>query len=357
MPRIVVYLLIGLMLRVIADLVPVDVSPILDVGGYGKNFIVGLILLRGGFVLKDFRRSNVGTILPGIAALVVEILTILTLLKLVFAWGWDASLFAAFLLSAVSPSIAIPTALEYAGTSREEELEMRGMLKTTLAQIVVLWVLVDNVIVVVGLDIMAYPGALDIPRIGLSILMSIGLGGVVGYGASLLRGSPWFGALIILLVCWIIVMFGPALGLMTIITIGSISVVYSKRRFSKDGEEAGPFEELWSVLAPAFFIFIAFEVEVLGLWESLAMGLLLIPAGSAARFALLAVIGDRIQPGLARARYWMLPKATIQAGFGGLALTAGIAHGAEIQALAVMAIVIMAPLGSAAIYRFGFRPQ
>jgi Kef-type K+ transport system membrane component KefB len=350
-------LLIGLLLRIVADLAAVDVGPVLDVGGYGKNFIVGLILLRGGFVLKDFRRSNVGTILPGIAALVVEILTILTLLKLVFDWDWNASFFAAFLLSAVSPSIAIPTALEYAGTSREEELEMRGMLKTTLAQIVVLWVLVDNVIVVVGLDIMAYPGALDIPRIGLSILFSIGLGGIVGYGASFLRGSPWLGAMLVLAVCWFIVTFGPQIGLMIIITIGAISVVFSKQRFGQDGEEERPFEQLWSFLAPAFFVYIAFEVEVLGLWESLAMGLLLIPAGSAARFGLLALLGDRIQPGLARARFWMMPKATIQAGFGGLALTAGIAHGAEIQALAVMAIVMMAPMGSAAIYRFGFRSR
>jgi hypothetical protein len=46
-----------------------------------------------------------------------------------------------------------------------------------------------------------------------------------------------------------------------------------------------------------------------------------------------------------------MPKATIQAAFAGLALDRGLAEGALILSAGVLAVVILAPLGSLALSR------
>ncbi|RQD77287.1 MAG: sodium:proton antiporter, partial [Candidatus Syntrophonatronum acetioxidans] len=111
----------------------------------------------------------------------------------------------------------------------------------------------------------------------------------------------------------------------------------------------GMLNNLWVVAQIFLFILIGSAVNLQVAWEAGLIGLLLLVIGLSCRSlgVLISTQGSHLNWGervFCVVSY--LPKATVQAAIGGIPLAAGVPSGEIILAMAVLAIVVTAPLGA-----------
>ncbi|MGM0438545.1 MAG: cation:proton antiporter, partial [Bacillota bacterium] len=112
---------------------------------------------------------------------------------------------------------------------------------------------------------------------------------------------------------------------------------------------ATKFNKIWVFAEIMLFVLVGAEVNIHLALNSGLKGLIIIFTGLLARSlgVLLSLIGTNLN---FKERFFSViaytPKATVQAAIGAVPLSAGVASGELILAMAVLAIVITAPLGS-----------
>ena len=138
-------------------------------------------------------------------------------------------------------------------------------------------------------------------------------------------------------------------GLIGVMTIGFIllekSPAVAKRLALK-------FNKIWVFAEILVFVLVGSQVKPdvtlsVGLTGILIIGIGLIARSAGVWFSLL---GTRLNPrekAFVVVAYW--PKATVQATVGAIPLSLGLAHGDQFLAMAVLAILVTAPLGATAI--------
>ncbi|MEJ6949891.1 cation:proton antiporter [Natronospora cellulosivora (SeqCode)] len=118
------------------------------------------------------------------------------------------------------------------------------------------------------------------------------------------------------------------------------------------------FNRIWVFAEIMLFVLVGAEVNIYIAWESGLLGLLIIALGLTARSlgVFISVAGTNLNW---RERFFTVisytPKATVQAAIGAVPLAAGVPAGELILALAVLAIIITAPLGAMGIKFAGER--
>jgi NhaP-type Na+/H+ or K+/H+ antiporter len=125
--------------------------------------------------------------------------------------------------------------------------------------------------------------------------------------------------------------------------------VLAKRLSSK-------FNKIWVFAELMLFVLIGAEVNINIAFESGSIGLIIIIIGLSFRSigVLISLKGTHLN--LKERGFCVLaytPKATVQAAIGAIPLAAGVASGELILALAVLSIIVTAPLGAVAIKTAG----
>ncbi len=147
----------------------------------------------------------------------------------------------------------------------------------------------------------------------------------------------------------------PMAALLGVMTIGFVL----QERYKLVGTRlASKFNKIWVFAEIMLFVLVGAEVNIYLAIETGLAGLLIIFTGLLARGigVLISVIGtdlnweERLFSVIA-----YTPKATVQAAIGAVPLAAGVKSGELILAMAVLAIVITAPLGAAGIKFAGKR--
>eukprot|EP00831_Metopus_contortus_P056680 TRINITY_DN4870_c0_g1_i1.p1 TRINITY_DN4870_c0_g1~~TRINITY_DN4870_c0_g1_i1.p1 ORF type:complete len:170 (+),score=38.73 TRINITY_DN4870_c0_g1_i1:161-670(+) len=112
---------------------------------------------------------------------------------------------------------------------------------------------------------------------------------------------------------------------------------------------AQKFNKVWVLAEILLFVLIGAQVDISVVGHAGLIGLVIIAAGLSGRSlgVLVALIGS----GLNRREklfciFAYFPKATVQAAIGAIPLSAGIASGNLILAIAVLSIIVTAPLGA-----------
>ena len=147
--------------------------------------------------------------------------------------------------------------------------------------------------------------------------------------------------------------FVPVSGLLAVVTMGAL---LRKKTAATARRVAVKFSKVWVGAEPVLFVLVGAAVDLGALAQSGIAALGVILAGLLVRaFTVLCCTAGRTfnlkQRLFAAVAY--LPKATVQAALAGLPLAAGLSAGGTILAVAVLAILVAAPLGAVGIDRLG----
>jgi NhaP-type Na+/H+ or K+/H+ antiporter len=326
-----------------------------------------IILLRAGLGLKRETLNKVGrpalrmSFIPGLLEGGALILLGMFLFDLSF---YEAGMLG-FIIAAVSPAVVVPQML---GLIESRRGESKGVPTMVLAG-----ASVDDVVAITFFTLFTglYMGTRVSPLVQiLEIPLAIGLGMLIGAGTGAfliflfkrhhIRDTKK--VLILLGVAILLkelenVLAGvlPIASLLGVMTIGFVLLEYSPK---VAGRLSHKFNKIWVLAEILLFILVGSQVDVSVAWHAGGTGLLLIAGGLVARsigvwISLVGTSFNRGEKAFAVLAY--VPKATVQAAIGAIPLSLGVHSGELILAIAVLSILITAPLGAIGIRWAGER--
>lgn len=372
LPPLVGMLLAGLGLRnLAADLVEaipenwsvglrlVALTVILLRAGLGLD-LQALARLRGAFLRLSF--------LPNLA----EAATVAVMAGLVFDFPVAWALLLGFVVAAVSPAVVVPGLLD---------LQNRGYgVAKGIPTMILAAASFDDVVAITGFGLsvsLIFAGSEE-PSMALVLLrapLELGLGLGVGVVAGLIcglfgRGAPWlrFATLAIcglggVLGGWVVGFTGG--GSLAALTVAAVA---ARQWRTGTAPVALALHRVWAVAQPLLFGLIGAAVALSAIESSyVTTGLLILVIGLVVRVSVsywsVATSEFEARERLFVAVAWV-PKATVQAAIGGLALDLARdqgsgpqyeLYGTQVLTVAVLAILATAPLGAVAIAKTGPR--
>jgi len=321
-----------------------------------------VILLRAGLSmdLKDLRKIGKPAILMCFIPASLEILTITILAPLLLGISYLEALIMGSVLAAVSPAVVVPRMIKLMDEGYGKD--------KSVPQLVMAGASVDDIYVIILFTafIAMYQGAgfqaatlLSVP---VSIISGILLGVMIGYilvkifKAIHIRDT--IKVLIILSVAFLMVGFQdmintvlPISGLLAVMAMGGM-ILFKYPILAK--RLTGKFAKIWVGAELILFVLVGAAVDISYLGDAGLNSVLLILV--ALCFRVLGVYLSLIMTKLNNKEKLFcaiayLPKATVQAAIGALPLAAGVVSGHLILTVAVLAIMITAPLGAIGIDR------
>ena len=317
-----------------------------------------VILLRAGFGIKKETLEKVGipalklSCIPG----VMEGFTVLGLgmyfLKLSFI---EAGMLG-FIIAAVSPAVVVPSMLNLVEKGKGAAKGIPTMILAGAS--------IDDVIAITVFSSflgMYGGGKVNLGRQLLNIPISIILGGLIGAGIGFIL--VWFfkkyhlrDTKKVLMILSIAILFTaledilatyvPLASLLGVMTIGFIILEYYPKLA---GRLSVKFNKIWVFAEILLFVLVGAQVNVTVAFETGLIGIVIIAGGLLARSlgVFLSLIGTNLT---SKERWFCViaytPKATVQAAIGAVPLAAGVLSGDIILAMAVLAIMVTAPLGA-----------
>ncbi len=347
-----------------------------------------VILLRAGLGIHRQTLNRVGApaILMGFVPALLEAAALTPMFMWLFAFPLTIALLAAFVLAAVSPAVVIPSmiALKERGFGRRADVPTLILAGASLDDVVaitlftVLLQRASRLFVGDAATDTQVQGLFD----GLTAFFHTDVGALVAIPVAIVGGllvgallgwvlSWWFGrprsslrptdkTLVLLMLSLLVVELAEWLPFAALLSVMTIGFILLERSEAVAHELANQLAKVWIGAEIILFVLIgmALEVEVAiaAGWNGLAViGVGLIARSLGVLFALLLgraqlTAGERLFCVLA-----YLPKATVQAALGSVPLAAGIPGGEIILAVAVLSILVTAPIGLVAIQTLGPR--
>lgn len=326
-----------------------------------RFFALIIILLRAGIGISRDKLNKVGKqalklgfipcILEGTAA------TFLSVWLLGFTIIEGGIL--GFMLAAVSPAVVVPSMLYY----REKRIGTKKGIPT----LIMAGSSLDDVfaIIIFSAFLGLYNGSLvnigmKLIGIPLSILIGIGIGAAAGFILVMIfkryhirdTGKVLF----ILGVSIMITALEQVLknrieiaGLLGVMTIGFVIL---ERRPKVAKRLAGKLNKIWIFAEILLFVLVGAQVDVMVALDAGLAGLAIILIGVTIRSAGVFISTAKSHLNMKERLFCAIsytPKATVQAAIGAVPLSLGIASGDVMLAVAVLAILVTAPLGAIAI--------
>lgn len=326
-----------------------------------------IILLRAGLGIGKDDLKRVGgpavrmSCIPGI----MEGTTIAALVVVLWGMGWVEGGILGFTLAAVSPAVVVPSMLKY--------MELGYGKKKGVPTLILAGASADDVFAITlfsALVGMATGEAVGLGWKLLSIPVSIILGILVGYVVGWIL-SHTFKKFHIRDTKKILIMLGTAIlltslekalkshveiaGLIGVMTIGFILLEKTPVQAKRLAER---FNKIWIFAEILLFVLVGAQVKVGVALDAGWIGLIVILLGLVARSigVWLSLFGTPLnakEKWFCVVAYW--PKATVQAAIGAVPLSLGLPYGELFLAVAVMGILVTAPLGAIAIQFFAPR--
>ncbi len=361
LPALVAYLLLGMILGP-HGLHLLDEN-LLALSGDLRRIALVVILLKAGLTLSfsDFRSVGRQALLLSFLPASFEILGYGLLAPLFFPVSHTEALLLGAVIAAVSPAVVVPRMARFI----EEGL---GTAKK-IPQLVLAGASCDDIFVIVlftsllhilkggafhGQDLLSIPGSI-LSGILVGGLVGLLLAKVLGRLSSSLHFFLLFGTGLLLLgVEDLISELVPLSGLLAI--MASSMVLRQKTPSSIHGPLSQQFGRLWIGAEVFLFVLVGAAVDLPYTLHAGAGALLLILLCLLFR-SLGVLLSTSGLPVTRRERLFFivayLPKATVQAAIGGIALSEGLSCGVLVLSVAVVSILFTAPLGSLLIDVFG----
>ena len=315
------------------------------------------ILSRAGLSLNFDKLKKVGrpAILLSFVPASIEMLGIIIFGKMIFKIDTiDAGILAA-VLAAVSPAIVVPRMIKLMNEGYGKDKH--------IAEMILAGASVDDVFVIVffssflALKTGGELSAMNFLNIPISIITGIILGLIIGkiLGKILVSFDidPIYKAMIFISLGFLTLRFQEIVAdyiaisaLISIMTAG-MAINMEDERLTSD--LLGSFGRLWKVFEVFLFVLVGISVDMAYVKEAGFLAIILILIGLIFRMigVNISLIGTNLNKGERLfTSFAYLPKATVQAAIGPVALSMGLASGNLILSVSVIAILLTAPLGA-----------
>ena len=359
-PDLIGFLLIGLLFGpyVLQILDPTFTA----LSGELRTAALIVILLRAGFELRKDTLKKVGrpVLLLALFPPLFETLAAATVCVYTAGLSWNEGLMLGIILSAVSPAAVVPLMIRFRNEKRGTEKGIPTMIlaASSLNNVLVLILFSILVVFLSGNETMSASAIAAIP-----VSMTTGI--VIGILCGLLlikifdRFNPRATRRVLLILAVAVAFLRlekelapwvPFAALLAVMTLGYILL---NKREKYAHEISQKLSKIWILAEMILFTLVGAEVNPEIAFKTGLVGLLIIGGGLLVRSLVtwLCLIGTNLnmrEKGFVVISY--IPKATVQAAIGAVPLALTHSAGAEIiLAVAVLSIVVTAPLGAIAI--------
>ncbi|KFZ26674.1 MAG: K(+)/H(+) antiporter NhaP2 [Candidatus Izimaplasma bacterium HR2] len=332
-------------------------STILDLSSDLREVALIVILLRAGLNLdiSDLKKIGRPALLMSFIPATLEIITIIIVAPLLFDISYMDAAILGSVIAAVSPAVVVPKMIKLMDEGYGKEKRIPHLVMASAS--------VDDIYVIVLFSAfisMHQTGDISLASlyiVPMSIVLGVLLGGVTGIGLSYFfakfRVRDTIKVLIILAASFFMITFQDFVsdyvaisGLLAIMVLGITFLNQSEERALRLREK---FSKLWVFAELVLFVLVGAAVDLSVALNAGLLALILLSIGLLFRFSgvMLSLIKtnlnkhERLFAGIS-----YLPKATVQAAIGAIPLALGVESGELILALAVLAIIISAPLGA-----------
>lgn len=334
----------------------IDAS-VLEISPQLRRIALIIILIRAGLNLKaeDLKKVGRSAVLMCFLPATFEITGMLIFAPLLFGLTVTESLILGAVIAAVSPAVIVPHMLKI--------MEEGYGVKKGIPQMILAGASADDVFVIVlftsftGIAAGESFAAVNLLRIPTSILSGILLGALSGYCLHrFLRRAvvnPVKRLIVFLSMAFLLVTLEDSatgiVGFSGLIAVMAMGMMFA-RKSGKDAEElSAAFSRLWTGAEIVLFVLVGAAVDIQYARQAGITAAALIFAVLVFRMLGVAVSVAGTDLTVREKVFCMLaytPKATVQAAIGAIPLSMGLACGNTVLTVAVVAILITAPLGA-----------
>lgn len=361
MPRIIGMLVTGIVLGpYVLDFL--DPS-ILSISSELRKLALIIILLKAGLSLdlKDLKKAGRPAILMSFVPATCEIAGYILFAPLLLGINRIEAAVMGAVLGAVSPAVVIPRIVML--------MEEKYGTKKAIPQMIMAGASCDDIFVIVLFTTflsMAQGGSADIidfVNIPVSIVLGIFLGAVTGYGLYLFFETSYahkhcvrnstkviivlgFSMLLVSVEGWLEGKVSVS-GLLAVVSMACVIKIKSTAFVSKRLSEK--FGKLWIAAEVVLFVLVGAAVDIRYTLSAGIAAVFMIFIALIFRTAGVLICTIKTKLNMKERIFCViayLPKATVQAAIGSVPLAAGLASGKIILSVAVLAIIITAPLGA-----------
>ena len=355
LPKIIGMIIIGILIG--PSFLNVVDDAILNISAMLRQIALVIILTRSGLSLNlaSFKEVGRPAILLSFVPATFEIIGVLLLAPPLLGISVIEALLLGSVLAAVSPAIVVPRMIKI---KKEEYGENKK-----IAELILAGSSVDDIYVIIlfyaflGLAQGTNTSAISFLQIPLSIILGIALGIIIGFIITSIykkfKMATIVKILILLSTSFLLLGIESLLkeyvafsALLAIITIGMI-ILFKNKEEAKAIEKG--YHKLWYVFEILLFVLVGISVDFN---YAISAGLMpLVVLFSAMLFRIVGVYVSLLFTKLnGKEKLFVilsyLPKATVQASIGGIALSVGLEVGPLVLTMAVLSILITAPLGA-----------
>jgi len=361
MPRIIGMLVTGIVLGpYVLDFLD---SSILSISSELRKLALIIILLKAGLSLdlKDLKKAGRPAILMSFVPATCEIAGYILFAPLLLGINRIEAAVMGAVLGAVSPAVVIPRMVML--------MEEKYGTKKAIPQMIMAGASCDDIFVIVLFTTflsMAQGGSADIVdfvNIPVSIVLGILLGAVTGYGLYLFFETSYahkhcvrnstkviivlgFSMLLVSVEGWLEGKVSVS-GLLAVVSMACVIKIKSTAFVSKRLSEK--FGKLWIAAEVVLFVLVGAAVDIRYTLSAGIAAVFMIFIALIFRTAGVLICTIKTKLNMKERIFCViayLPKATVQAAIGSVPLAAGLACGKIILSVAVLAIIITAPLGA-----------
>lgn len=341
------------------DLISKD---ILNISKDLREIALIVILLRAGLTLdlRDLKKVGRPAVLMSFVPATFEILAISLIAPPLLGITFLEALILGAVLSAVSPAIVVPRMIHL--------MESGYGRKKRIPQLILAGASVDDIYVIVLFT--AFLGLYGGNQLNARVILSVPVSVLSGLGLGIITGMimvrvfkslhirDTIKVLVILSVSFLFLSFEdliapyfPLSGLLAVMALGG-TLLKGYEMLAR--RVIGKFSKIWVGAEILLFVLVGAAVEIQALAGVGLKSVLLIVC--ALLFRMIGVFVSLMKTNLNRKERLFtavsyLPKATVQAAIGTIPLTQGVAAGSTILSMAVLAIILTAPLGALGIDR------
>lgn len=339
----------------------------MTVSGDFRKIALIVILLRAGFELHKDTLNRVGraALIMSVVPAVFEIVAVVFVApKLLHISYLDAAILGS-ILAAVSPAVVVPLMIDFMDRGHGTKKGIPTLLLGASS--------IDDVFVIVLFTVFLgmHGGgevnlAVKLAEIPVSIILGILVGIIPGYGLlKLFKKYDWkppkrtlivIGVAIVL--TWLEHVSENIVPIASLIGVMAIGFIILEKAEPLAHIISQKLKKVWVFAELLLFVLVGAQVDIHVAWEAGLAGAAVIAIGLVFRSigAYISLFGTDLN--------WKeklfcvvayIPKATVQAAIGALPLAAGVASGDVILAVAVLSILLTAPIGAFGIIFLGER--
>lgn len=333
----------------------IDEKMLLIAGELRKLALI-IILLRAGLGIKRSAISTIGTtaimmsIIPGL----LEGFTLLVSAHYLLGLPWAEAGMLGFIIAAVSPAVIVPSMLKLKDEGYGKKKEIPTLILASAS--------VDDVIAITLFTVFLNMGIgegvsipLMIAGVPVRIFGGIFLGALLGYGYVIFMSRKegqirdTKKVLILLGISILLTYSEEYLPIASLLGVMMIGFIILEKHAEIAGRLSSKLNKIWVFAEIMLFVLIGAAVNIQVAWKAGLVGIVLIGIGLIARSigVIISTWGSKLNAKeILFCVVAYIPKATVQAAIGAVPLAMGVESGEIILAIAVMSILITAPLGA-----------